>query len=126
MTANDSVLNGHYRAEPVTNGTSNGLNGTSNGVNGAANGVTNGFHGKPQLNGDTQPPPATTEQREPIAIIGCGLRLPGGVHDAEAFWDLLINKRDGRCLVPADRYSVSGYHTGQQPAKPGCVATEHG
>ncbi|KAK2052271.1 hypothetical protein LY76DRAFT_671662 [Colletotrichum caudatum] len=127
MTANDSVLNGHYRAEPATNGTSNELNGTSNGVDGAANGLVHGFHGKPpQPNGDTQPPPATTERREPIAIIGCGLRLPGGVHDAEAFWDLLINKRDGRCIVPADRYNVSGYHTEQQPAKPGCVATEHG
>jgi len=30
---------------------------------------------------------------EPIAIIGMGMRLPGGIHDAESFWNLLIADR---------------------------------
>ena len=27
----------------------------------------------------------------PIAIIGVGMRLPGGCHDAETFWDFLMD-----------------------------------
>ncbi len=26
---------------------------------------------------------------DPIAVIGLGCRLPGGVHDAQSYWDLL-------------------------------------
>ncbi|KAK5991583.1 Highly reducing polyketide synthase gloL [Cladobotryum mycophilum] len=59
---------------------------------------------------------------EPIAIVGIGLKLPGGVSTPEEFWDLLINKRDGRCRVPADRYNVDGFSgEGFQG-----VANEHG
>ena len=32
--------------------------------------------------------------REPIAIVGMGLRLPGGVHDAESFAKLLWSGAD--------------------------------
>jgi hypothetical protein len=115
MTANDSVSNGHrhhHHVEPETNGVVH--------VNGLQKGAP-----PPKAVVGSHPAPVEKE-REPIAIIGCGIRLPGGVCDAESFWEFLINKRDGRCIVPADRYNVSGYHTGQQPAKPGCVATEHG
>lgn len=60
---------------------------------------------------------------EPIAIIGMGMRLPGGVRDAESFWKLLIEKRDGRCKVPADRYNVDTFYG---PGKPGHVHTKYG
>ena len=60
---------------------------------------------------------------EPIAIIGMGMRLPGGVHDAESFWKLLIEKRDGRCKVPTDRYNVDAFYG---PGKPGHVNTKYG
>jgi acyl transferase domain-containing protein len=46
---------------------------------------------------------------EPIAIVGMGMRLPGGVHGTEEFWDMLINKRDGRCPVPRSRYNVDAF-----------------
>ncbi|KAK5987019.1 Highly reducing polyketide synthase gloL [Cladobotryum mycophilum] len=42
-----------------------------------------------------------------IAIIGIGLRLPGDISTTEDFWNFLIEKRDGKCPVPTDRYDVS-------------------
>ncbi|PHH92050.1 hypothetical protein CDD83_9168 [Cordyceps sp. RAO-2017] len=60
----------------------------------------------------------------PIAIIGMGLRLPGGISTPEQFWDLLINKRDGRCRVPPDRYNVDGFHG--EEAHRLKVASDHG
>lgn len=62
-------------------------------------------------------------QREPVAIIGCAMRLPGGVHSGEAFWDLLANKMDGRCRVPEDRYNIDAYY---RPGKAGSVASQYG
>jgi acyl transferase domain-containing protein len=60
---------------------------------------------------------------EPVAIIGCAMRLPGHINNSESLWDLLINKRDGRCRVPSDRYNVEAFYG---PGKPGCVANEYG
>ncbi|KAM0695559.1 hypothetical protein Q7P36_005919 [Cladosporium allicinum] len=60
---------------------------------------------------------------DPIAIIGCGMRLPGGIKSAEALWQLLDERRDGRCRVPGNRYNVEAFHG---PGKPGHVATEYG
>jgi len=60
---------------------------------------------------------------EPVAIIGMGMRLPGGVHDAESFWKMLVEKRDGRCKVPADRFNVDAFYG---PGKPGHVNTKYG
>lgn len=62
---------------------------------------------------------------EPIAIIGCSLRLPGNVNNCGDFWDMLVNKRDGRCRVPANRYNIEAYYH-SQPRKRGFVATEYG
>ncbi|KAF7594059.1 hypothetical protein BBP40_010196 [Aspergillus hancockii] len=60
---------------------------------------------------------------EPMAICGMAVRLPGGIHDAEGFWDLLYNKRSGRCRVPKDRYNVENWY---RPGKAGPVASEYG
>jgi len=64
---------------------------------------------------------------EPIAIIGCGMRLPGRVNDSEALWDMLINKREGRVLVPESRYHVEAFYaaSGGKP-KPGQVVSRYG
>ena len=43
----------------------------------------------------------------PIAIIGMGCRYPGGVRDAESFWELLSEGRDAITEVPATRWDVS-------------------
>ncbi|PWY91664.1 polyketide synthase [Aspergillus sclerotioniger CBS 115572] len=58
--------------------------------------------------GIEQDPPLPT--REPIAIVGMAMRLPGRVHDGEAFWNMLIEKRSGLCDVPKDRYNVDAFH----------------
>lgn len=46
---------------------------------------------------------------DPIAICGFGLRLPGGIRDGDSFWDLLVNGKDARTVIPASRYNISGF-----------------
>ena len=60
----------------------------------------------------------------PIAIVGMGMRLPGGVSDSSAFWYLLIKNKDGRCLVPGDRYNVDAFYS--PSGKPGTVRSQYG
>ncbi|GJN68105.1 type I Iterative Polyketide synthase (PKS) [Purpureocillium lilacinum] len=47
---------------------------------------------------------------EPIAVVGMAMRLPGNVRNGEEFWQLLVEKRNGLCDVPQDRYNVNGFH----------------
>src|SRR3954463_4144586 len=48
--------------------------------------------------------------KDRIAIIGIGCRFPGGVHDAESFWKLLLERKDAVSDVPADRWNVERYY----------------
>lgn len=52
----------------------------------------------------------TDRNRESIAIIGIGCRFPGGVNDAESFWQLLVEGRDAVSEVPADRWNVERFY----------------
>ncbi|KAE8154264.1 hypothetical protein BDV25DRAFT_126571 [Aspergillus avenaceus] len=45
----------------------------------------------------------------PVALVGIAMRLPGGVANADEFWDMLINKRDGHGRVPESRYSSDAF-----------------
>jgi acyl transferase domain-containing protein len=65
------------------------------------------------------------EQSEPIAIIGMGCRLPGGVHDGESFWELLSAGRDAIREVPQDRWDVDAYYD-PNPDAPGRMVTRWG
>ena len=47
---------------------------------------------------------------EPIAIIGLGCRLPGGVNGPEDYWRLLENGIDAVGPVPAERWDVDAYY----------------
>jgi len=47
---------------------------------------------------------------EPIAIIGAGCRLPGGLNSLEAFWDLLRAGGDAITEVPEDRWKLADYY----------------
>ena len=61
----------------------------------------------------------------PIAIVGMGCRFPGGVNDAESFWELLIAGRDAITTVPGWRYDVEKLYDPDPHAK-GKVATKWG
>ena len=47
---------------------------------------------------------------EPIAVIGIGCRLPGGVNGPEEFWSLLRDGVDAIGPIPADRWDVDAYY----------------
>lgn len=44
-----------------------------------------------------------------IAVCGIGLRLPGGIHNCEDYWNLLYNGLDARGPVPSSRYNNGGF-----------------
>jgi acyl transferase domain-containing protein len=48
--------------------------------------------------------------REPIAILGAGCRLPGGVRNTAEFWHLLASGRDAIRPVPPSRWKVQDYY----------------
>ncbi|KAJ6441489.1 56kDa selenium binding protein (SBP56) [Purpureocillium lavendulum] len=60
----------------------------------------------------------------PIAIVGIGLRLPGGVRTTDAFWGSLLNRQSFRSEVPGSRYNVDAYHS--TSGRPGTVKSRHG
>ncbi|NES13758.1 MULTISPECIES: type I polyketide synthase [Micromonospora] len=62
---------------------------------------------------------------EPVAVIGIGCRLPGGVDGPESFWQLLTEGRDAIREVPADRWDVEELHT-DDPDVPGRTTTRWG
>jgi acyl transferase domain-containing protein len=51
---------------------------------------------------------AEAERRahEPVAVVGFGLRLPGGANDAASFWNLMWDGVDAIREVPADRWNA--------------------
>ncbi|MCJ1307874.1 hypothetical protein MMC25_001522 [Agyrium rufum] len=59
-----------------------------------------------------------------IMICGLALRLPGGISNAESFWELLHNGKDARSLIPSDRYNVNGFNASL--GGKGAIETQHG
>ncbi len=55
---------------------------------------------------------------EPIAIVGMGCRFPGGAHNLEQFWDLLLQGKETVTDIPVSRWSVDTYYHPQM-GKPG-------
>ena len=110
---------GSMRVEPEK-ASDSCVNGSHEDVVGIGNAPMNGATNSMEVRNSesTRAPPY-----EPIAIIGCAMRLPGGVSDSEALWNLLEGKREGRCRVPQDRYNVDAFHG---PGKQGHVCTEYG
>lgn len=60
---------------------------------------------------------AELEKNEPIAIIGMSCRFPGGVQDAEGFWDLLEKGKDAIGEVPKDRWNIDALYDKDPQAK---------
>jgi acyl transferase domain-containing protein len=62
---------------------------------------------------------------EPIAIIGMGVRLPGGVASCDDFWTLLEEGRDAVGEVPPDRWDAQAFHDAD-PGAAGKIVTRSG
>ncbi|KAB1140656.1 acyltransferase domain-containing protein [Streptomyces luteolifulvus] len=55
-------------------------------------------------------------EREPIAVVGLDCRFPGA-RDAQEYWSLLMDGRDGTERVPEQRWDADRYHA-PPPASP--------
>jgi acyl transferase domain-containing protein/SAM-dependent methyltransferase len=64
-------------------------------------------------------------QNEPVAIVGIGLRLPGGAHDEPSLWQMLVDGVDATSEIPGDRWDLDAYYD-LDPDKPGKMNTRHG
>ncbi len=62
---------------------------------------------------------------EPIAIIGLGCRLPGGVEDWRDYWRLLDGGIDAISQTPADRWNLRKFYSGKN-SKPGKTQSQWG
>ena len=62
---------------------------------------------------------------DPVAIIGAGCRLPGGIGDVDALWRLLDAGRDTVSEVPLSRWDAQALYD-EKVGAPGCVYTRHG
>jgi len=63
----------------------------------------------------------TTQQSfssEPIAVVGIGCRLPGGINSPEEFWTFLQQGGNGIADIPADRWQADRYFDAN-PQAPG-------
>ncbi|MCC7383296.1 MAG: SDR family NAD(P)-dependent oxidoreductase [Deltaproteobacteria bacterium] len=65
------------------------------------------------------------DRATPIAIVGMGLRLPGGVDGPTRFWRRLEEGFDAITEVPADRFPLSAWYD-PDPDAPGKMATRWG
>src|SRR4051812_4771487 len=64
-------------------------------------------------------------QSEPIALVGMGLRFPGGASDPASFWRLLEEGRDAVTEIPASRWDVTQFFDAD-PDAPGRMYARHG
>ncbi len=68
---------------------------------------------------------AFAAQHDPIAIVGVGMRFPGGVVDAQSFWNLLATGTDAITDIPQDRWDWRLYFNRNAEA-PGAMYSVRG
>tara|TARA_R110000787_G_scaffold11002_19_gene36653 strand:- start:19530 stop:25862 length:6333 start_codon:yes stop_codon:yes gene_type:complete len=68
---------------------------------------------------------AKRAKSEPIAIVGCGLRYPGGVRSLDDLQALLSGKVNAVRTVPADRWDAEAYYSPDRDAA-GKIVTKKG
>ena len=68
---------------------------------------------------------AEKADNEPIAVVGIGCRLPGGVDDADRFWKLLSDGENGVIRVPADRWDADQFYSPDHTV-PGTICNREG
>ncbi|MGE0216905.1 SDR family NAD(P)-dependent oxidoreductase [Mycolicibacterium sp.] len=62
---------------------------------------------------------------EPIAVVGIGCRLPGGVENSADFWKLLCDGESGVIRVPADRWDADAFYSPDYSV-PGTICNREG
>lgn len=60
-------------------------------------------------------------KRDPIAVVGIGCRLPGGVTTVGAFWETLCDGIDTISEIPGDRFDSSSFYENGDPRKYGAI-----
>lgn len=68
---------------------------------------------------------AEKAENEPIAVVGIGCRLPGGVDDADRFWTFLSDGENGVIRVPADRWDADQFYSPDHTV-PGTICNREG
>ncbi|MHA0287376.1 SDR family NAD(P)-dependent oxidoreductase [Mycobacterium sp. C3-094] len=68
---------------------------------------------------------AQKAETEPIAVVGIGARLPGGVADADQFWQFLLDGGNGVIRVPADRWDADEFYSPDHSV-PGTICNREG
>ncbi|GEN10340.1 Acyl transferase domain-containing protein [Myxococcus fulvus] len=58
-------------------------------------------------------------EREPLAIVGIGCRLPGGIEDTDGFWKVLMEGRECIVDIPEGRWDAKKFHdaSGRAPGR---------
>lgn len=46
----------------------------------------------------------------PVAVIGMGCRLPGGIDSPDRLWEALLRGDDLVTEIPADRWDIDEYY----------------
>ncbi|MGV0742696.1 type I polyketide synthase [Mycolicibacterium sp. XJ870] len=64
-------------------------------------------------------------ETEPIAVVGMGCRLPGGVNSADEYWRLLQDGRSGIVRVPPERWDAESFYSDDYSV-PGTICTRDG
>ncbi len=77
------------------------------------------------VHGGRARPVRDAAREEPIAVIGIGCRLPGGVSSPDAFWELLANGVDAIREVPAERWRADSLHA-RAGGPPGLIVPRWG
>ncbi len=62
---------------------------------------------------------------EPIAVVGIGCRLPGGVNTPDEFWRLLQDGRSGIVRVPSERWDAEAFYS-EDHTVAGTICTREG
>ncbi len=62
---------------------------------------------------------------EPIAVVGMGCRLPGGVNDPNQYWRFLGDGGNGVVEVPADRWDADAFYAEDHTLR-GTIANRKG
>jgi acyl transferase domain-containing protein len=66
-----------------------------------------------------------SQKRIPLAIVGIGCRMPGGVTTPDELWQMISAGKDGICEVPPDRWDWRRYFS-EDPDAPGKIYVRNG